>query len=163
MLIEAGFDIAFECPAPTPMLLQLNIHPSRDVGPALSRRYCLGSIPPDARLSRPLRKPGHARRGPGWAYYLLQPFRHPGFRRAGRYAVGLKTTPIADLPNETLLYLVSSRYCDSDKLADFAWSQFGKLPGGYTRMGRSLISCMGISGSTTWRPRSTRSGQRLHA
>ena len=30
MLIEAGFDIAFECPAPTPMILQLSIHPSRD-------------------------------------------------------------------------------------------------------------------------------------
>jgi len=29
MLIEAGFDIAFQCPAQTPMLLQLNIHPSR--------------------------------------------------------------------------------------------------------------------------------------
>ena len=30
MLIEAGFDIAFGCPAPTPMILQLRIHPSRD-------------------------------------------------------------------------------------------------------------------------------------
>jgi hypothetical protein len=30
VLIEAGFEIAFECPAPTPMRLQLNIHPSRD-------------------------------------------------------------------------------------------------------------------------------------
>ncbi len=30
MLIEAGFDIAFQCPAETPMLLQLNIHPSRE-------------------------------------------------------------------------------------------------------------------------------------
>ena len=30
MLIEAGFDIAFECPAQTPMLLQLSVHPSRD-------------------------------------------------------------------------------------------------------------------------------------
>ena len=29
-----------------------------------------------------------------------------------------------------LLFLVSSRYCDSDKLADFAWSRFGKLSGG---------------------------------
>ena len=29
MLIEAGFDITFQCPAQTPMLLQLNIHPSR--------------------------------------------------------------------------------------------------------------------------------------
>ena len=30
MLIEAGFEIAFECPAQTPMLLQLILHPSRD-------------------------------------------------------------------------------------------------------------------------------------
>ena len=32
MLIEVGFDIAFECPAQTPMLLQLNVHPTRDAG-----------------------------------------------------------------------------------------------------------------------------------
>ena len=30
MLIEAGFDVAIECPAATPMILQLRIHPSRD-------------------------------------------------------------------------------------------------------------------------------------
>ena len=30
MLIEAGYDIAFDCPAQTPMLLQLNVHPTRD-------------------------------------------------------------------------------------------------------------------------------------
>ena len=30
MLIEAGYEIAFECPAQTPMLLELNVHPSRD-------------------------------------------------------------------------------------------------------------------------------------
>jgi hypothetical protein len=41
-----------------------------------------------------------------------------------------RTTPITHLADETLLFLVPSRYCDSDKLADFAWSQFGKLPGG---------------------------------
>ena len=29
MLIRAGYDIAFECPAPTSMLLHLNVHPSR--------------------------------------------------------------------------------------------------------------------------------------
>ena len=29
MLIRAGYDIAFECPAQTSMLLQLNVHPSR--------------------------------------------------------------------------------------------------------------------------------------
>jgi hypothetical protein len=42
----------------------------------------------------------------------------------------VRTTPIADLPDDVLLFLVSSRYCDSDKLADFAWSRFGNLSGG---------------------------------
>ena len=44
MLIEAGFTIAFECPAPTPMLLQLNIHPSRDAD--LLTRDTIASDPP---------------------------------------------------------------------------------------------------------------------
>jgi hypothetical protein len=30
MLLRAGYDIAFECPAQTSMLLQVNIHPSRE-------------------------------------------------------------------------------------------------------------------------------------
>ena len=29
MKIQAGYRIAFECPQPTPMLLMLNVHPSR--------------------------------------------------------------------------------------------------------------------------------------
>ena len=29
MIIRAGYDIAFDCPSPTSMLLQLNVHPSR--------------------------------------------------------------------------------------------------------------------------------------
>jgi hypothetical protein len=37
MLIEARFDIAFECSAQTPMLLQLNLHPSRDAFAAPDR------------------------------------------------------------------------------------------------------------------------------
>jgi transglutaminase-like putative cysteine protease len=43
-------------------------------------------------------------------------------------------TPIASLPDEALLFLLSSRYCDSDKLADFAWARFGKISGGYRRV-----------------------------
>ena len=29
MIIRAGYDIAFDCPSPTSVLLQLNVHPSR--------------------------------------------------------------------------------------------------------------------------------------
>ena len=43
-------------------------------------------------------------------------------------------TPIADLPDDVLLFLLQSRYCDSDKLADFAWSNFGMILGGRQRV-----------------------------
>jgi transglutaminase-like putative cysteine protease len=43
-------------------------------------------------------------------------------------------TPIADLPDDVLLFLLQSRYCDSDKLADFAWSNFGMMSGGRQRV-----------------------------
>jgi transglutaminase-like putative cysteine protease len=43
-------------------------------------------------------------------------------------------TPIARLPDEVLAFLISSRYCDSDNLTNFAWSTFGGLAGGYQRV-----------------------------
>jgi transglutaminase-like putative cysteine protease len=43
-------------------------------------------------------------------------------------------TPIGDLPDDVLQFLLQSRYCDSDKLADFAWSSFGAISGGRQRV-----------------------------
>lgn len=39
-----------------------------------------------------------------------------------------------DLPAEVLRYTLPSRYCDSDKLLDFAWQHFGQIPNGYERV-----------------------------
>src|ERR1043165_5493951 len=38
------------------------------------------------------------------------------------------------LPAETLKYTLPSRYCDSDKLANFAWEKFGRVPHGHPRV-----------------------------
>jgi len=42
--------------------------------------------------------------------------------------------PIDQLPFELLRYTLPSRYCDSDKLMNFAWSQFGQIPHGLPRV-----------------------------
>lgn len=39
-----------------------------------------------------------------------------------------------DLPPELLRYTLPSRYCDSDKLADFAWQHFGSVENGLPRV-----------------------------
>jgi transglutaminase-like putative cysteine protease len=41
---------------------------------------------------------------------------------------------VGELPFELLRYTLPSRYCDSDKLLNFAWSQFGQVPHGLARV-----------------------------
>lgn len=42
--------------------------------------------------------------------------------------------PPEKLPVEILRYTLPSRYCDSDKLIDFAWKNFGQVPHGWPRV-----------------------------
>ena len=134
MLIQAGFHITFQCPAQTPMLLQLNVHPSRvndlrspDVihsDPNLAMSAYLDHF--GNRVTRVDAPPG------------IITF-HNSFviHDSGELDVtppDTELTPIARLPDDVLLFLVSSRYCDSDNLADFAWSRFSQITGGYRRV-----------------------------
>jgi transglutaminase-like putative cysteine protease len=42
--------------------------------------------------------------------------------------------PIDRLPDEALVFLLGSRYCDTEKLTQMAWSQFGGIAGGWQRV-----------------------------
>jgi transglutaminase-like putative cysteine protease len=42
--------------------------------------------------------------------------------------------PVEELPPELLRYALPSRYCDSDKLLDFAYENFGQVPHGFERV-----------------------------
>ena len=42
--------------------------------------------------------------------------------------------PVGQLPFELLRYTLPSRYCDSDKLMDFAWKQFGQINHDFQRV-----------------------------
>jgi len=41
---------------------------------------------------------------------------------------------VEDLPADTLVYLLGSRYCETDRLTDVAWSLFGGTPVGWPRV-----------------------------
>ena len=42
--------------------------------------------------------------------------------------------PVSELPSDVLRYTLPSRYCDSDKLFNFAWEHFGHFAQGYERV-----------------------------
>jgi transglutaminase-like putative cysteine protease len=134
MLIRAGYDIAFQCPAQTSILLQLNVHPSRvddlrspDVivsEPNLAMGAYLDHF--GNRVTRVDAPPGIVTFS---NRFLIQDSGEPDETPANT-----PLTPIARLPDEALVFLISSRYCDSDNLTDFAWANFGALAGGYERV-----------------------------
>ena len=41
---------------------------------------------------------------------------------------------IQDLPDDTLVYLLGSRYCETDYLMDTAWAEFGTVQGGWRKV-----------------------------
>ena len=42
--------------------------------------------------------------------------------------------PVNDLPEEALQFLLGSRYCETDRLSETAWSLFGQAPTGWGRV-----------------------------
>lgn len=130
MIIRAGYAISFECSAATPMILHLNVYPSRAVdlvSPDVVRTepHCPTEAYHDLfgnQVTRVKAPPG-----------LITFHNDFAIRDSGapdETPEDAPLTPIDKLPSEVLVYLLASRYCDSDNLSDFAWSQFGGVGGG---------------------------------
>jgi transglutaminase-like putative cysteine protease len=134
MQINVGFEMEIECPAPTPMLLSLSIHYSRSAD----------LLRPDHLITRPS-VPTEAYRDlfGNWCTRLVAP--------AGTFTMrtdalvedsGLPDVQAIDacqiaverLPESTLLFLLGSRYCETDLLSDIAWARFGDGPTGWARV-----------------------------
>ncbi len=134
MLIKIGFDIEFELRGPTPMVLMLFVHPSRAAdlrGPEELR------VAPDVpvsfyidlfgnRCARILAPAGNIRLS---LETLIEDSGEPD-----RQSPDALQHPIENLPNETLAFLMPSRYCEVDKLTDTAWKLFGQTPPGWERV-----------------------------
>jgi transglutaminase-like putative cysteine protease len=134
MLIRAGYDIAFQCPAQTSMLLQLNVHPSRVDD--LRSPDVVGSNPNlamGAYLDHFGNRVTRVDVPPGLVTFSNRFLIHDS-GQPDDTPPDTPATPIARLPDEVPVFLISSRYCDSDNLTNFAWSMFGSIVGGYRRV-----------------------------
>jgi transglutaminase-like putative cysteine protease len=138
MKIRAGFNIGYQCEHETAMLLVLNIHPSRRAD-LLTEQTLTFDRPIEAwgyldifgnvcsRISAP---PGLTTISTKFDIYdsgLPDPVPENAFQH-----------DIKDLPDEVLVFLLGSRYCDTDRLADFAWETFSGTPLGWQRV-RAIV------------------------
>jgi transglutaminase-like putative cysteine protease len=132
--IRFGYELLFRCPQPTPMILTLHAHYTRSSD--LVRR--------DDMLTDPWVPLTLYRDGFGnWCTRIVAPLgqirvttdaliRDTGARDP--IAPDAPQHPVESLPEETLVYLLGSRYCDTDNLATIAWSLFGSSTPGWHRV-----------------------------
>jgi len=132
--IRVGFEMVYECPQPTPMIFNLNVHYTR-VSDLVSRD--------DLSFDPPVRVAAYRDSFGNWCSRIVAP---RGRLRVGADATvndsgapdviapGARQLSVQDLPEETLLYLLGSRYCETDRLSQVAWNLFGQTPPGWGRV-----------------------------
>lgn len=134
MRLHIGYSLTYDFEQPTPMIVTLNVHYSR----------ASDLQTPDTMVTTPSTPYTSYRDSFGnWCNRLVAP--------AGRFRIGAdcriidagepdeetvdgQQHRVEDLPEETLLYLLPSRYCESDKLSDVAWELFGQTEPGWARV-----------------------------
>ena len=134
MRIRCGYTVTLDTFGPTPMVLLLNVRPERR--PDLRSREAIVFDPPVP--ARQFRDPfGNVATRivvPGGRIAMSTDFEIEDHGRPDDYAPDARQIPVGDLPDEALLFLLGSRYCDTDKLSQTAWNLFGGTPEGWARV-----------------------------
>jgi transglutaminase-like putative cysteine protease len=134
MFIRLGYDIEFAIPAPVAMVAMLSVHPSRaadlrapdEVGiePAVSLTDYMDGF--GNRCTRFVAPRGTLRLS---NTTLIEDSGHPD-----AVSPNAREHPVGELPNDTLTYLLNSRYCEVDRLSNVAAELFGQVAPGWGRV-----------------------------
>jgi len=134
MQIRVGYELIYQCSQPTPMLLMVNVHHSR----------AADIVVPDLLTTDPPVPLSAYHDGFGnWCNRIVAPAGR--IRIAGTGVVNDSGLPdpvvpgavqhmVQDLPQEVLVFLLGSRYCETDHLSETAWRLFGHTPLGWARV-----------------------------
>ncbi len=134
MQIRLGYELVYNCPQPTPMILTLHIHYTRTSDLI---------VPDNLMISPSIPMTSYRDSFGNWCTRIVAP---PGETRLTTDALindtGLPDVIVPDaqqhlvqdLPEETLMYLLGSRYCETDRLSQVAWNLFGNGPTGWGRV-----------------------------
>ena len=134
MLIRLAYDLQFQIPYPVAMVVLLNVHPSRvqdllepddvQTEPKLDVTTYIDTF--GNRCTRFVAPPG-----------LLRLTTSTTIRDSGEkdpVNTSAREIPVGELPNDTLTYLLNSRYCEVDRLSNIAVELFGNIEPGWNRV-----------------------------
>lgn len=131
---RVGYELRYSFPQPTPAILMLNVHYTRVSDLA---------APDHILFDPPLPISGYRDGFGNWCCRIVAP---AGPLRISTTAIvrdsglpdpvvsGARQVPVELLPDEAIVFLLPSRFCDSDNLLDLAWSLFGTATPGWPRV-----------------------------
>lgn len=134
MKIRLGYEMVYSCPQLTPTIMTLNVHSSR-VSDLLAPDY-LHTDPP-------VPQNGYRDGFGNWVTRLILPegktrvFTETFINDSGepdRKFDKVQQLQVEGLPDEVLVYLLGSRYCETDVLMEEAWRLFDSAPFGWLRV-----------------------------
>jgi transglutaminase-like putative cysteine protease len=134
LLIRAGFEIDFDCAAPTPMLLQVHVHPDRESDLQQPEHLTTQPYTPYSTYIDGFGNRCTRLVAPAGALKLSNLLRIRDSGVQDTIPWGAKQALVNELPDSVLSYLLGSRYCDTEALATQAWALFGKVEPGWTRV-----------------------------
>ena len=134
MLIRIGYEIILDVPSPAPAVLKLYLHPSQLEKVKKPERL---KIDPETaveefiddfgnRVGRLVLPEGRVRL---WNSAVVSNSRQPD---EANYTA--QQLPVESLPVDVLPYLLSSRYCEVDRLSEIALGLFDQTPTGWARV-----------------------------
>jgi len=134
MHIRVGYELQYDFPQPTPIIANLNVHYSR----------ASDIVQPDQMRTMPPVPISAYRDGFGnWCTRLVAPTGLFTITADGIVAdsgtvdpvvYGAVQHPLIELPEDTLVFLLGSRYCETDRMTEAAWRMFSGTPLGWARV-----------------------------
>ena len=134
MLIRYGYELTFNCAEPALMVCLLDAHCDQarkiryetqfETAPAISTETYLDTFG------------NHVRRfvAPAGDLSIRRDAIIEDSGQPDPVKLDAEEIAVERLPNDTLVFTLGSRYCETDKLSDIAWQLFGSAPRGWRRV-----------------------------
>ena len=134
MFIRYGYEITLTCPQPTALVCLLSVHDARagDIRVAettFTNPDVLVTTYRDLFGNRCRRLVAPAGDLTMWGDATIE-----DDGELDPLVPGAREMTVPELPDDTLVYLMGSRYCETDKLSQIAWDRFGQVPAGWGRV-----------------------------
>ena len=135
LTVRVGCSLVYEATGPASILLNLQPQPGRDhlvLAEALS--LGLQPLPSEAFADSHGNRVCRVRLAPGRNLFRHDAIVAVSDQPDNAGLAGLAAASVGELPTGVLRYTLPSRYCESDKLANFAWEKFGHVEHGLPRV-----------------------------